>query len=55
MTGTARGDWLKYVLIAMPTFPASKIKELLPQNWKGSILSHNLQSKPLSYPIFEVP
>jgi len=30
-------DWLKYVLTVMPTFPASRIKELLPQNWKGSI------------------
>lgn len=26
-------DWLKYVLTAMPTFPSSRIKELLPQNW----------------------
>ncbi|MCS3795201.1 IS66 family transposase [Niastella sp. OAS944] len=31
-------DWLKYVLTAMPTFPASRIKELLPHNWKGSII-----------------
>jgi transposase len=30
-------DWLKYVLTAMPTFPASRIQELLPQNWKISI------------------
>jgi transposase len=26
-------EWLKYVLTVMPTFPASRIKELLPQNW----------------------
>ena len=25
-------DWLKYILTAMPTFPATRIKELLPQN-----------------------
>jgi hypothetical protein len=31
-------DWLKYVLTVMPVFPASRIKELLPQNWKGSII-----------------
>ncbi|WP_394365460.1 transposase domain-containing protein [Niastella koreensis] len=31
-------DWLKYVLTAMPTFPASRIKELLPHNWKDSII-----------------
>ncbi|MET3884670.1 hypothetical protein ABIE54_003559 [Chitinophagaceae bacterium OAS944] len=31
-------DWLKYVLTAMPTFPASRIKELLPHNWKGSTI-----------------
>ena len=30
-------DWLKFVLTAMPTFPASRIKELLPQNWKARI------------------
>jgi transposase len=30
-------DWLKYVLTAMPTLPISKLKELLPQNWKTSI------------------
>ena len=30
-------DWLKYVLTVMPTFPSSRIAELLPQNWKGSI------------------
>jgi len=27
-------DWLKYVITVMPTFPASRIRELLPQNWK---------------------
>lgn len=26
-------EWLKHVLTVMPTFPASRIKELLPQNW----------------------
>jgi hypothetical protein len=31
-------DWLKYVLTAMPNFPASRIKELLPHNWKGSTI-----------------
>lgn len=31
-------DWLKYVLTVMPTFPASRIQELLPQNWKASII-----------------
>lgn len=30
-------DWLKYVLTVMPTFPSSRIAELLPQNWKGTI------------------
>jgi hypothetical protein len=30
-------DWLKHVLTVMPTFPASRIKELLPQNWKAEI------------------
>jgi len=30
-------DWLKYVLTVMPTFPANKIQELLPHNWKASI------------------
>lgn len=30
-------DWLKYVLTVMPTFPSSRIAELLPQNWKRSI------------------
>jgi hypothetical protein len=30
-------DWLKHVLTAMPTFPTSRIQELLPQNWKVSI------------------
>jgi len=29
-------DWLKYVLVVMPTFPSSRIAELLPQNWKGA-------------------
>lgn len=28
-------DWLKYVITAMPTHPSSRIKELLPQNWKS--------------------
>ncbi len=28
-------DWLKYVIRVMPTFPASRIKELLPHNWKN--------------------
>jgi len=27
-------DWLKYVINAMPTHPSSRIKELLPHNWK---------------------
>jgi hypothetical protein len=36
-------DWLKYIITAMPTFPASRIKELLPQNWKGSIIEPNHQ------------
>jgi transposase len=31
-------DWLKHVLTVMPTFPASRIKELLPQNWKAEIM-----------------
>lgn len=30
-------EWLKYVLTVMPTFPASRIKELLPHNWKAEI------------------
>ena len=30
-------DWLKFVITAMPTFPSSRIKELLPQNWKARI------------------
>jgi transposase len=30
-------DWLKYVLTVMPTFPSSRIRELLPQNWKSEI------------------
>jgi hypothetical protein len=30
-------DWLKYVFNAMPTFPASRIQDLLPQNWKASL------------------
>jgi transposase len=30
-------EWLKHVLTVMPTFPASRIKELLPQNWKSLI------------------
>lgn len=30
-------DWLKYVITAMPTFPAGRIKELLPQNWNQLI------------------
>jgi transposase len=31
-------DWLKYVITVMPTFPSSRIKELLPQNWKAEIV-----------------
>ena len=30
-------DWLKYVLTVMPTFPSSRIRELLPQHWKARI------------------
>ena len=30
-------DWLKYVLTAMPTFPSSRINELLPHNWKSTL------------------
>lgn len=30
-------DWLKYVLTVIPAFPASRISELLPQNWKREI------------------
>jgi transposase IS66-like protein len=30
-------DWLKHVLTVMPTFPASRIKELLPQHWAERI------------------
>lgn len=30
-------DWLKYVITVMPTFPSSRIAELLPQKWKSSI------------------
>jgi transposase len=30
-------EWLKYVLTAMPTHPASRIRELLPQNWNQVI------------------
>lgn len=30
-------DWLKYVLTVMPSFPSSRIQELLPQNWKKEI------------------
>lgn len=26
-------EWLKHVLTVMPTHPASRIRELLPQNW----------------------
>lgn len=33
-------DWLKYVLTAMPTHPASRIRELLPQNWKALTAVH---------------
>ena len=32
-------DWLKYVLTIMPTFPASRIQELLPQNWKAHVVT----------------
>lgn len=31
-------DWLKYVLTVIPTFPSSRISELLPQNWKREII-----------------
>ena len=31
-------DWLKFVLNVMPTFPASRIKELLPHNWKARLI-----------------
>jgi transposase len=30
-------EWLKHVLTVMPTLPVSRIKELLPQNWKAEI------------------
>jgi len=30
-------DWLKHVLTVMPTFPASRISELLPHNWKAEL------------------
>lgn len=30
-------EWLKHVLTVMPTHPASRIKELLPQNWKALV------------------
>jgi transposase len=30
-------EWLKHVLTVMPTHPASRIKELLPQNWKTTV------------------
>ena len=30
-------DWLKYILTVMPTFLASRIRELLPHNWKAVI------------------
>lgn len=30
-------EWLKYVLTVMPTHPASRIQELLPQNWKALV------------------
>jgi transposase len=30
-------EWLKHVLTVMPTFPASRMKELLPQNWNQLI------------------
>jgi transposase len=30
-------DWLKHVLTVMPTLPVSRIKELLPQNWKATV------------------
>jgi transposase len=31
-------DWLKYVITTMPTFPSSRIADLLPQNWKARII-----------------
>jgi transposase len=31
-------DWLKYVLTVMPTFPSAKLQDLLPQNWKATIV-----------------
>ena len=30
-------DWLKYVLTVMPTFPSSRIRELLPQHWTAGV------------------
>lgn len=35
-------EWLKYVVTAMPTLPASRIKELLPQNWSQVIVDREL-------------
>jgi transposase len=32
-------EWLKHVLTVMPTFPASRIKELLPHNWRTEIIN----------------
>ena len=39
-------EWLKYVLTVMPTFPASRIKELLPQNWSQVLVESALISEP---------
>ena len=39
-------EWLKYVLTAMPTFPSSRIKELLPQNWPQVLEEKELVTEP---------
>ncbi|WP_133055376.1 transposase domain-containing protein [Niastella koreensis] len=36
-----RYDYLKKVLNVMPTFPTSRIQELLAQSWKASITESN--------------
>ncbi len=33
-------DWLKHVITVMPSHPASRINELLPQNWKPSTITN---------------
>lgn len=39
-------EWLKHVLTVMPTFPASRIKELLPQNWSQTPAENQLITAP---------